>query len=60
MLRKSPASDNWAEIFKNADSSSSSSKVTNRINFRFFPIYNSFVSPLLRKRRLLLGLNLIK
>ena len=35
-------------------------KLQNRINFNFFPIYNSFVSPLLRKWRLLLELNIIK
>ena len=28
MLRKSPASDDWAEIFKNTDLFSSSSNVT--------------------------------
>ena len=35
-------------------------KLQNRVNFSFSPIYNSFVSPLLRKWRLLLELNLIK
>ena len=60
MLGKSTASDDWAEIFKIADFSSTSSKVTKLSKFLMFSYCNSFVSPLLRNWRLLLKLNLIK
>ena len=49
MLRKSPASKVWAAIFKNADFSWSSLKVTKFSNTKhiLFLTQNSFQSPLL-------------
>ena len=43
MLRKSPASNVWAGIFKNVDFSLSSFKVTNWVNFTIF-LYLKFLS----------------
>ena len=61
MLRKSPASDAYAEMFKNTDFSKSFSKVRKLSKFYlFFQFKILFVSPLLRKWCLLLVLNLIK
>ena len=60
MLRKSSAWNAWAAIFKNADFSYSSLKVTKLSKFQLFLFFKILLSPLLRKWRLLLVLNLIK
>ena len=61
MLRKSPASDAYAEMFKNTDFSKRFSKVRKMSKFYlFFQFKILFVSPLFRKWCLLLVFNLIK